>query len=97
MFKKIIQILKNKYVLITLAFIIWLLFFDKNNIISQIKLRKNLKQIKHDKEYYTKEIQKDSISTQELLTDTSNLIKFAREKYLMKKDSEDIFLIIREK
>ena len=97
MFKKIIQILKNKYVLITLAFIIWLLFFDKNNIISQIKLRKNLKQIKHDKEYYTKEIQKDSISTQELLTDTSNLIKFAREKYLMKKDCEDIFLIIREK
>jgi uncharacterized membrane-anchored protein YhcB (DUF1043 family) len=97
MFKKIIQILKNKYVLITLAFIIWLLFFDKNNMISQKKLRKNLKQLKHDKEYYKKEIQKDSISTQELLTDTSNLKKFAREKYLMKKDSEDIFLIIREK
>lgn len=95
MLKKIFHIVKNKYVIITIAFFVWILVFDKNNIISQSDLAGKLKKLKEDKNYYINEIREDSIETQELLTNPENLEKFARERYLMKRDSEDIFLIVR--
>ncbi|NTW32771.1 MAG: septum formation initiator family protein [Bacteroidetes bacterium] len=96
MLKKILHIFKNKYIIITLVFFTWLLVFDKNNFLSQIELNRKLKQVKEDRKYYLEQIKKNQIETQELLTNPENLEKFAREKYLMKRDSEDIFLIIRE-
>jgi cell division protein FtsB len=78
------------------AFFVWILVFDKNNILSQIELAKKLHQIKADRTYYVKQIKADSVETKELLTNPENLEKFAREKYLMKRDSEDIFLIVHE-
>ena len=79
-----------------MAFFVWILVFDKNNILSQIELAKKLNQIKADRTYYVKQIKADSIETKELLTNPENLEKFAREKYLMKRDSEDIFLIVHQ-
>ena len=79
-----------------MAFFVWILVFDKNNLLSQIELAKKLLQLKTDKAYYVKQIKADSIETMELLTNPENLEKFAREKYLMKRDSEDIFLIVHE-
>lgn len=55
-----------------------------------------LNDVKEEKQFYLEEIKKDSIAIMELTTDKENLEKFAREKYLMKKDDEDIFLIIEE-
>jgi len=78
------------------AFFVWILVFDKNNILSQIELAKKLRQIKTDRTYYIQQIKEDSIETKELMTNPANLERFAREKYLMKRDSEDIFLIVRE-
>lgn len=92
--KKFLRILKNKYVIITLVFFVWIIIFDKNNLLSQIELAKKLHKLKEDKNYYLKEIIADSIKTHELLTNPENLEKFARERYLMKRDSEDIFLIV---
>lgn len=92
--KKFLHILKNKYVIITLVFFVWIIIFDKNNLLSQIELAKKLHKLKEDKNYYLKEIIADSIKTHELLTNPENLEKFARERYLMKRDSEDIFLIV---
>lgn len=94
--KRILNIIKNKYVIITVAFFVWILVFDKNNILSQIELAKKLRQIKTDRTYYIQQIKEDSIETKELMTNPANLERFAREKYLMKRDSEDIFLIVRE-
>ncbi len=96
MYKKAISLIKNKYIFTSLAFIIWMLFFDKHNLVSQFKLTNNLKQSQQIKEYYLQEIEKDSIATRELMTNDNNLEKFAREKYLLKKDNEDIFLIVTE-
>ncbi|MCD4747009.1 MAG: septum formation initiator family protein [Bacteroidales bacterium] len=96
MFKKLLPYLKNKYVYTTLAFFIWMFFFDKNNIISQAKLSSILNDVKYEKQYYLKEIKTDKLATKLLKTDTATLEKFAREKYLMKKDNEDIFLIVKE-
>ena len=97
MHRKIPSFFKNKYFLIILAFLIWMLFFDRDNLINQIKLIGNLKELRREKKYYLDEIKKDSITTIELMTSRKNIERFAREKFLMKKDNEDIFLIIDEK
>lgn len=94
MLRNFFPILKNKYFLITVVFVTWILFFDKNNIISQADLAKKLHNLKDDKSYYQKEIREDSVELHELLTNPEDLEKFARERYLMKRDSEEIFLIV---
>ena len=96
-YKKILLRLKDKYIFITLAFLIWISFFDTYNLISQFKRGRALKNVEYEREFYLEEIKRDSIAIMELTTNKENLEKFAREKYLMKKDDEDIFLIIEEK
>ena len=96
MFKKIYKVIKNKYIITSLVFVIWMMFIDKNNMIAQYKLHKELNDLKDKKEYYIKEIAKDKQATYELNTNIKTLEKFGREKYLLKKDNEDIFLIIEE-
>jgi len=91
-----IHIIRNKYVYTSLAFLVWIFIFDKNNLLSQIELAQKLNKLKGDKKYYTEQIKKDESETTELLTNPDNLEKFARENYLIKRDSEDIFLIIRQ-
>ncbi|MBC8487658.1 MAG: septum formation initiator family protein [Bacteroidetes bacterium] len=97
MFAKIPSFLKNRYVIAILAFIVWMMFFDRNNFINQFRLVSTLKGLNKQKQYYLKEINNDSIALHRLKTDTDSLEKFAREKYLMKRDDEDIFLIVDEK
>jgi len=96
MWKKILKVLKNKYFIVSVAFLVWLVFFDQNNIISQLKLSRKLKQLKQQKEYYELEIRSNEKATLELMNDTDQLEKYAREKYLMKKDNEDLFIIEEE-
>ena len=96
MFEKLLPYLKNKYVIAVLAFFVWMMFFDRNNIINQVKLVYTLKGLNQQNEYYKHEMKKDSAELVKLRTDSASLEKFAREKYLMKKDNEDIFLIVDE-
>ena len=96
MYKKILLRIKDKYILITLAFLVWISFFDTYNLVSQFKRARALKNVQNERQYYLDEIKHDSIATMELTTDKVNLEKFAREKYLMKRDDEDIFLFIEE-
>ncbi len=88
------NIFKNKYIITTLLFIIWLLFFDQNNLLERKKYLKEYNQLLKDKEYYLNKIEEDKKRLEELQTNDENLEKFAREQYLMKKDNEDIFVII---
>ena len=93
--KFFLYLFKNKYIVTTVVFFVWILVFDKNNLLSQIELVKKLHQLKEDQKYYELQIKQDEKDIQELLTNPETLEKFAREKYLMKRDSEDIFLIVR--
>jgi len=96
MFEKLLPYLKNKYVIAVLAFFIWMLFFDRNNVINQVKLIYTLKGLNQQNEYYVQEMKKDSAELIKLRSDSASLEKFAREKYLMKKENEEIFLIVKE-
>jgi cell division protein FtsB len=94
--KRILPFVKNKFILTILIFIVWLLFFDHNNLIDRAKELNHLRQLEKDKKYYIERIDKDSKRLEQLKTNNKNLEKFAREQYLMKKDNEDIFVIVEE-
>lgn len=92
--KFIFRILLNKYFVTTVAFIVWMVFFDSNNLLTRNRLQEKLDGLNVEKQFYLKEIKKDSTLTSQLLNDSLQLEKFARERYLMKKEKEDVFLVI---
>ena len=79
-----------------LVFLVWLLIFDNNSLIDRVKYLNTLHEMKDEKQYYLKKIDEDSKRLNELKTDRDNLEKFAREQYFMKKENEDIFVIVEE-
>ena len=88
--RKIAQLLLNKYILAMTIFVVWLLFFDKNSIITQWSLRQAIHQLEDEKAYLHKEIE----LTKEMKKDLSqNREKYAREKFFMKKPGERVFII----
>ena len=92
--KLIFRILINKYFLTTVAFVLWMVFFDSNNLLTRNKLQEKLDGLNVEKQFYLQEIKKDSTLTNQLLSDSTQLEKYARERYLMKKEKEDLFLVI---
>lgn len=79
-----------------MLFLFWMLFLDSNDLYTQFKLRNQLKTLDNEKEFYQEKIDKVQHEREQLLTDTEALEKFAREKYLMKKESEDLFVIVEK-
>jgi cell division protein FtsB len=73
------------------------LFFDKNDVFSQMDLNKQVNKLRTEKKYFTEEIRKNNKDMMELRTNPKNLEKFARENYLMKKDNEVIYVIVPER
>ena len=92
----LLPVIKNKYILSLIIFILWIAFFDRNNLIDRYEDIKTLNQLEKDKLYYQERIDQDKKRIEELKTDNENLEKFAREQYLMKKKNEDVFYIIEE-
>lgn len=95
-FEKIPAPFRNKYLLTMTVFVIWITFFDKNNLISQSHLQNIIDDMRAKKEHYQKEVEVVTKQKNDLHTNREALEKFAREKYFMKKDNEDIFVIIEE-
>ena len=92
-FKNIPPWLRNKYSLTLLVFVVWLVFFDHNDLLVQMERTSELKQLEKGKDYYTEQIQEMKKELSELDNDPASLEKAAREKYMMKKDNEDLFII----
>lgn len=95
--KRLINLLKNKFFLVTLAFLVWMIFFDRNDLFSQYEYRKQVSKLEKERDFYKKETDQVNKELDELTSDPQKLEKFAREKYLMKKDNEDVFVIVHEK
>lgn len=93
---RFINLIKNKFFLITLVFIVWMIFFDKNDLFSQYEYHQQLTKLEHERDFYKTETAKVNKDLDELTSDKAKLEKFAREKYLMKKDNEDVFVIERK-
>ncbi|GGI51249.1 hypothetical protein GCM10011425_24610 [Mucilaginibacter galii] len=95
--KRAVDLLKNKFFLVTVVFIVWMLFFDKNDLYSQYEQRQQLNKLEQERDFYTKETAQVSKELDELTSNPAKLEKFARERYLMKKANEDVFVIVKEK
>lgn len=91
--KRVSPTLKNKYVLTSLVFFLWLFIFDRSNWFDMIGEMRSIHSLENEKEYYQKKITTDNQRLKELKTNDENLEKFAREQYLMKKPNEDIFIV----
>ncbi len=86
--------LKNKYILTAAFFAVWMLFFDNRDIITtHFKHRGELNRLQESKAYYQQEIEKTRRELEQLKSDPRVLEKYAREKYRMKRDNEDLFVI----
>ena len=94
MAKSIFKVLRNKYVLSIAAVSIWVVFLDKNNVFSQLELTRQHRKLEQEKTYFKDKIDANKKSLDELRTSPSSLEKFVRETYLMKKDDEDLFVIV---
>ena len=90
--KHIFKIFKNVFILIFTVFAIWMLFFDTNSFLTHVELNREIEDLENEKDYYKKEIKKDKKEIETLSSD-KGLEKFAREKYYMKQDNEEIYII----
>jgi len=95
--KKILFVLKNKYLLTVIGLTVWVIFFDKNDLRTQLELHRQVRQLEKERGYFVQEITSITADTKELTTNPKTLEKFAREKYLMKRNNEDIFVIVEDK
>ncbi len=84
--------LKNKYVWVLLFFCVWMLFLDNYSQLEHRVLNKEIKELETNKKYYQDEIRKDQNQIN-ALKDPNQVEKYAREKYFMKKQNEDIYVI----
>lgn len=90
---KFIKITKNFYFLFGSFFLIWILFVDSNDLYTQYKLNQKRRDLEFQKEYYQQKIAEVKEEREQLFSDNKKLEKFARENYLMKKETEDLFII----
>ncbi len=88
---------KYRFWVVGITAIVWMTIFDSNNFIELIKLRSEIGDLKDKKTYYTTEIAMARKTQLELFSNTKNLEKFAREKYFMKRDNEDLFIFRENK
>ncbi|NVK52825.1 MAG: septum formation initiator family protein [Flavobacteriaceae bacterium] len=89
---KFVRFFTNKYVIILIAFSVWMLFFDENSYLVHREFNKEVKELQTAIDFYKKKIAEDK-KTIKNLEDSLELERFAREKYLMKKENEDIYII----
>ena len=94
--QKIRALFKNFYFLFFLCFVLWMTIIDSNGFINRYRLSDKLSELNSQKEFYIKEIDKVSLDKERFESDQELLEKYAREEYLMKKESEDIFYVIKE-
>ena len=93
---KIFRFLRNKFVLATLFFVLWLLFFDHNNFFLYRQYKSELNGLTDNKKYYKEQIEMTKKEIELIKTSPLWLEKIAREKYLMKREGEDIFVVKEE-
>lgn len=85
--------IRNKYFLSAAGFLIWILFFDPRDVFTQFQHRRELKELQASRAWYKKEIAKETADAEQLKSNPAIIEKYSREKYLMKRDNEDLFIV----
>jgi cell division protein DivIC len=94
MLARVPKFFRNFYFITSLAFLVWMFFFDSNDFVTQYQTSRKLAILEEEKEYYLEKIAEVQKDRKELMSNPQLLEKFAREKYLMKKPTEELYLIV---
>lgn len=89
--------LKNRYIFTTLIFGLWMLFFDQYNVRSQAQVGSRLGRLQKEQQWYATEIARMQDEKNRLLHNPMELERVARERYLMKREDEDLFVVVEKK
>ena len=92
-FSYLLKIFKNKYILSLIVFAIWISFFDRNDLFTQLSRKQELKKLDSSAAFYETEIANTKKDLMDLNNKPAILEKFAREKFFLKRANEDIFII----
>ncbi len=96
MLVKILPYLNNRYFLTGLGFLIWISFFDRNDLVTTWTYSQKLKTVQKEKLHYEEGIKLHKSQLEDLHSSKENLEKYAREQYNLKKENEDVFLIVEK-
>lgn len=89
---KYFRFFTNRYLVVGLFFVIWMIFLDANSYFIHRELNKEIEKLEEKKQFFSKEIDSDKKAIQEF-KDSEKLEEYARDKFFMKRDNEDIFII----
>jgi cell division protein DivIC len=92
----LIRILKSKYLIASIIFVLWILFFDEYSVMSFNKNKVKLKNLVEQQNFYKEKIKSDQQKLMELNSGKEELEKYAREQFNMSKPGEDLYVIINE-
>ncbi|MCZ2337873.1 MAG: septum formation initiator family protein [Flavobacteriales bacterium] len=91
-----LRIVKNKYLIVTVFFIVWMAFFDNNNWVYLKRLTEEAGQKRTDRAWYKSEIEKVNAEYKNITTDLNTIERFGREQYYMKRSDEDVYIFLAE-
>lgn len=94
---KWIRIILNKYLISSVLFAVWMLFFDQNSYLIHRDLDKQVRELKRDKKNYTEKLKKERARINQMKNDSTEIERVAREKHFLKKEGEDIFIVEERK
>lgn len=90
--KIIFAIFSSRYLLAITAFVVWIVFFDESNFFIQRQRKSELNALNEKIDYYKTQVAETKQELQNLQNDPAMLEKYAREKYYMKRDNEEVFV-----
>ncbi len=93
---KVFKIFSNKYLVSLFAFAILMLFSDHNDLFIQADRNKQLHKLLKSKKFYENAIAKTKEELSTLQNNPTAIEKYAREKFYMKRDNEDLFIVQNE-
>lgn len=93
---KWLNILFNRYTIISLCFIVWMIFFDQNSFFTHLELDKQIDNLEKDEVYFEENLRNEEEKLKVLTENPAEIERIAREKFYLKKDNEDIFIIQQE-
>lgn len=96
MLKKLPPVFRNFYVLTIAGFVVWMIFFDVNDLVNQYFTIRKLDDLEEEKQFYLQKTEEVTKERDEVLSKPHLLEKYAREKYLMKKKTEDVYVVVKE-
>ena len=86
----------NRYFIFGFSFVIWMIFFDQNSLFTHLELNKQIANLENDESYFRSNLEAENKKLKVLTENPAEIERIAREKFYLKKDNEDIFIIQQE-